>query len=86
LYNIKSGENKMESIGVSKLRENMVLFLNKVQQGESITITSRGTEIAMLIPIQNKKEVSRNALKQLRKTAIVGDVVSPIEEEWKALK
>jgi hypothetical protein len=40
----------------------------------------------MLIPIENKKEVSRNALKQLRKTAIVGDVVSPIEEEWKALK
>jgi prevent-host-death family protein len=76
----------MESIGVSKLRENMVLFLNKVQQGESIAITSRGTEIALLIPIKNKKEVSRNALKQLRKTAIVGDVVSPIEEEWKALK
>jgi len=76
----------MESIGVSKLRENMVLFLNKVQQGESITITSRGTEIAMLIPIKKEKEVSRNALKQLRKTAVVGDVVSPIEEEWKALK
>jgi prevent-host-death family protein len=76
----------MESIGVSKLRENIVLFLNKVQQGESIAITSRGTEIAMLIPIENKKEVSRNGLKQLRKTAIVGDVVSPIEEEWKALK
>ena len=76
----------MESIGVSKLRQNMVLFLNKVQQGECITITSRGTEIAMLIPIKKKKEVSRNALKQLRKTAVVGDVVSPIEEEWKALK
>ena len=76
----------MESIGVSKLRENMVLFLNRVQQGESITITSRGTEIAMLIPIKNKKEASRNALKQLRKTAVVGDIVSSIEEEWKALK
>jgi prevent-host-death family protein len=75
----------MESVGVSKLRENMALFLNKVQQGESIAITSRGTEIALLIPIKNKKEVSRNALKQLRKTAIVGDVVSPIEEEWKVL-
>ncbi|MGD8649376.1 MAG: type II toxin-antitoxin system prevent-host-death family antitoxin [Desulfobacterales bacterium] len=74
----------MESIGVSKLRENMVLFLNKVQQGESITITSRGTEIAMLVPIKKKEEVSRKALKQLRKTAVIGDVVSPISEEWKA--
>ena len=76
----------MESIGVSKFRENMVLFLNKIKQGQKITITSRGTEIAMLIPIKDKKEASRNALKQLRKTAIVGDVVSPIQEEWKALK
>ena len=76
----------MESIGVSKLRENMVLFLNKVQQGESITITSRGTEIAMLIPIKNKEKISRRALKQLRKTAVVGDVVSPIQEEWEALR
>ena len=45
----------METIGVSKLRENMGLFLNKVQQGESIAITSRGTEIAMLIPMKKKK-------------------------------
>ena len=76
----------MESIGISKLRENMVLFLNKVQQGESITITSRGTEIAMLIPIKKKEDVARKTLKQLRKTAVVGDVVSPIEEGWKVLK
>ncbi|MDJ0817321.1 MAG: type II toxin-antitoxin system prevent-host-death family antitoxin [Desulfobacterales bacterium] len=76
----------MESIGVSKLRENMVQFLNKVRRGESITITSRGTEIAMLIPIKKKKESARDALKQLRKTAVVGDVVSPIDEEWKVLK
>jgi prevent-host-death family protein len=68
----------MESVGVSKLRENMALFLHKVRQGKTITITSKGTEIAMLIPIKNKQKVSRNALKQLRKTAIVGDVVSPI--------
>ena len=76
----------MESIGVSKLRENMVLFLNKVKRGKSITITSRGTEIAMLIPVKKKEEASRSTLKQLRKTAVVGDVVSPIEDEWKALK
>jgi len=76
----------METIAVSKLRENMVLFLKKVQQGKSITITSRGNEIAMLVPIENKMEASKNALKQLRKTAVVGDVVSPIEEDWKAMK
>ncbi|MBW2605060.1 MAG: type II toxin-antitoxin system prevent-host-death family antitoxin [Deltaproteobacteria bacterium] len=76
----------METIAVSKLRENMVLFLKKVQQGKSIAITSRGNEIAMLVPIEKKMEASKNALKQLRKTAVVGDVVSPIEEDWKAMK
>ena len=76
----------MKTIAVSKLRENMVLFLKKVQQGKSIAITSRGNEIAMLVPIENKMEASKNALKQLRKTAVVGDVVSPIEEDWKAMK
>lgn len=76
----------METIAVSKLRENMVLFLKKVQQGKSIAITSRGNEIAMLVPMENKMEASKNALKQLRKTAVVGDVVSPIEEDWKAMK
>jgi prevent-host-death family protein len=44
----------MESIGVSKLRENIVLYLNRVQKGKTITITSKGTEIAMLIPIKKK--------------------------------
>jgi len=76
----------MESVNVSKLRENMMRFLKKVQKGESITITSRGTEIAMIVPVKSKQEESRNVLKQLRKTAIIGDVVSPIEEEWKAMK
>ena len=76
----------METIAVSKLRENMVFFLRKVQQGKSITITSRGTEIAMLVPRENKMEAPKNALKQLRKTAVVGDIVSPIGEDWKAMK
>ncbi|MBT8367459.1 MAG: hypothetical protein KJP23_22430, partial [Deltaproteobacteria bacterium] len=34
-----------------------------------------------IVQLKKEKEVSRNALKQLRKTAVVGDVVSPIEEE-----
>ena len=75
----------METIGVSKLRENLLSYINKVQQGEAIIITSHGNEIAMLVPVKKETEASRNALKELRKTAQVGDVVSPIEEEWEAV-
>ena len=75
----------METIGVSKLRENLLFYMNKVQQGQSITITSHGNKIAMLVPVKNETEVSRIALKKLRKTACVDDIASPIEEEWEAM-
>ncbi len=75
----------METIGVSKLRENLPSYIKKVQQGQTITITSHGNRIAMLVPLETEMETSRNALKKLRKTAYVGDVVSPIDEKWKAM-
>jgi len=34
----------MEKIGVSTLRENLSIFLKKVQKGQVVTITSRGHE------------------------------------------
>ena len=45
----------METVGVSKLRENMM-------------------------------ESARKALEELRKTAFVGDVLSPITEDWEAME
>ena len=75
----------METIGVSKLRENLPSYIKKVQQGQTITITSHGNRIAMLLPLETEMETSRNALKKLRKTAYVGDVVSPIDEKCKAM-
>lgn len=75
----------METIGVSKLRKNLLIYLNKVQQGQSITITSYGNKIAMLVPFKNETETSRIALRNLRKTAYVDDVASPIGEEWEAM-
>ena len=76
----------METIGVSKLRENLPSYIKKVQQGQTITITSHGNRIAMLVPVETEMETSRNALKKLRKTAYVGDVISPIDEKWKAME
>jgi len=76
----------METVGVSKLREKMVSFLKKVEQGKTITITSRGHEIALLVPVKKKNENARKSLEELRKTAFVGDILSPVSEEWKAMK
>jgi prevent-host-death family protein len=76
----------METIGVSKLRENLPTYIKKIQQGQTITITSHGNRIAMLVPVESETVTSRNALRNLRKTAHVGDVVSPIDEKWESME
>jgi len=76
----------MEKIGISTLRENLSIFLKKVQKGQVITITSRGHEMARLVPVEDKREKSREFLLKLGKNATIDDIISPIDEEWKAMK
>jgi len=76
----------MEKVQVSQLRQNLPLFLKKVQEGKSITITSRGRDLAKLVPLTEAREVSKKKLKNLRKTANVGDVLSSVEAGWDAIK
>ena len=76
----------MERIAVSEFRANLVGFLKRVERGEVITLTSRGQEVAKIVPPENKMEEAREALKKLQKTAVVGDVLSPINEEWEVMK
>ena len=76
----------MEKVGVSTLRENLSIFLKKVQKGQVITITSRGHEMAKLVPVEDKREKSREFLRKLGKNAFIGDILSPIHEEWEAMK
>ncbi len=76
----------METVGVNTLKKNLTVFLKKVEDGEHIAITSRGHEIALLVPPVSRLEKARAALDELRTTAFVGDVISPVTEEWELLK
>ncbi len=76
----------MEKVAVSTLRENLTSFLRKVQKGQSIIITSRGQEMARLVPAEDKMEKSKETLRELGQNAIIGDILSPIDEEWEAMK
>ena len=76
----------METIGISKLRENLLQYVKKAQEGEIITITSRGREVAKLGPLEDRMEEARKRLRELRKTAVLGDIVSPVGETWEAMK
>jgi prevent-host-death family protein len=75
----------MVTVGVNTLRKNLSVFLKKVENGESISITSRGHEVALLVPPRSKMEEARRALAELRETAFVGDVIAPVTEEWELL-
>jgi prevent-host-death family protein len=76
----------MEKVGISTLRQNLSIFLKKVQKGQVITITSRGHEMARLVPVEDNREKSREILRELGKNASIGDILSPIYEDWEAMK
>ncbi len=76
----------MRTVAVSELRDNLMSFIKKVQSGENIIVTSRGNEVAKLVPVENKKQIAKEKLNKLRKTAYVGDVLSPIFEEWEVTR
>jgi len=74
----------MINIGIGEFRANMNAVLKKVRDGEIVTLTSRGTEVARLVPPNYPRLAARQQLEELRKTAVVGDVISPLDEQWKA--
>ena len=71
----------MDSITVSNLRANLTKILKEIEQGAIINITSRGKVVAKLVPPEYSKEIAKRKLKEISKTAVIQDVISPIENE-----
>ncbi len=74
----------MVQVAVSEFRGHLNKYLHVVQQGETVVLTSRNHEVARVVAPVNKRTEARRALRELRKTAYVGDVLSPLNETWKA--
>ncbi len=72
------------SIGVSEFRESMSMFLQQVQAGNVIRLMYRGAEIARIVPPDYAQSMARQELASLRETAVLGDILSPIDETWAA--
>jgi hypothetical protein len=63
------------------------LLFNPVSvQNSGITITSRGHEMARLVPVEDRMGKSREILRKLGKNAFIGDILSPVNEKWEAMK
>lgn len=75
----------MIAVEIGEFRAHMNAILQKVQNGEVVTLTSRGVQIAKLVPPEFAEFAARQELEKLRQTAVVGDVLSPVEEDhWNA--
>ncbi len=76
----------MESVSMNELQSDMAEIFRRIEAGRVIMITSQGREVAKLVPPDNEMEKAKRMLGELRRTAVVGDVLSPVTEEWEAMR
>ena len=76
----------METMAVSKLRANLMKVLKEIEQGSSVNITSRGRVVAKLVPPDYTVEKAREKLNEIAKTAVLHDLISPIDALWKVME
>ena len=74
----------MAAIGISEFRANMSAILQRVQNGEIISLLVHDTEVAKLVPPDYARLAARQQLEELRRTAVVGDLLSSLDESWDA--
>jgi prevent-host-death family protein len=75
----------MNLVNVTDLRQHLPEYLKQVQQGEEIVITLHGKSIARIVPnfSDNKREQALKRLDTLRGKMILGDILSPLNnDEW----
>lgn len=73
-------------ISISELRQNLAEYLRRVKRGETLRVTQHGTVVARLEPALSEKETAKARMDEIRKSARLGDVVSPIDVEWNAVE
>ncbi|WP_019867168.1 type II toxin-antitoxin system Phd/YefM family antitoxin [Methylovulum miyakonense] len=71
-------------INITELRQHLPDYLKQVQQGEEIAITSHGKTIARIVPDRqdDERDAALKRLAALRGKMLVGDILSPLDEEW----
>jgi prevent-host-death family protein len=77
-------ESAMNLVNVTDLRQHLPEYLKQVQKGEEIMITLHGKSIARIVPnfSDNKREQALKRLDTLRGKMILGDILSPLDDEW----
>lgn len=69
---------------MTELRTNLDNLLEQASLGKEIQITSHGKTIARLIPEIGQFEAATKRLETLRGTMIIGDILEPLENDWRS--
>ena len=86
LVQLRQRQADMKNVSISELRANLLKYLTLVQQGEPINVTSKGKVLATLTPPVSQQDAAKLKLGKLAGTAVIHDVISPIEDSWDAMK
>jgi len=69
----------------SEFKAKCLALMDEVERtGQSVVITKNGKPIAELSPYRQRKRNARGILKG--RLTVTGDIISPIDIEWNALK
>jgi prevent-host-death family protein len=74
----------LREVNVTEFRNHLPKYLESVNKGNEILVTSHGQVIARLLPPIDVAKEAKKQLKKLREFCKIGDVVSPIGEDWEA--
>ena len=75
----------MKTLAAAKFKAQCLALIDNVAQNhESIIITKYGKPMVKVVPINEKKDLNLKPLKGA--ATYIGDIVSPIDEEWEATK
>jgi antitoxin (DNA-binding transcriptional repressor) of toxin-antitoxin stability system len=73
----------MLNIDVAEFQKGLPNYLEKIDNGEEIQLSSHGRVVARVIPVQKEVNDAQQRLDVLRGTVIMGDVLSPVgEDDW----
>ena len=76
----------MITIGASEFKAKCLGLLDRVRLGETIRITKRGKVVAEVRPPSEEKPSYSGPGAAIGEITIVGDIMSPLDEDWEALR
>src|SRR5215470_16215714 len=64
-----------DTVGLRELRQNLSVYLRRVEAGEKLRVTDRGRTVAAIVPLREDESVLDRLLKQGRLIPAEGDLL-----------